>query len=69
MPAFLHVDVCRNNVLHHFLHLMSQVDWVLPADVLIPEGAKPIVGWWDERIVRDEGGEKGGWNDEVCVSV
>ena len=42
-----------------------KVEWLLPADVLIPEGIAPIVGWWDER--KKEGGdhESGGeWNDE-----
>ena len=33
-----------------------KVEWLLPADMLIPEGATPLVGWWDE--------DEGQWNND-----
>ena len=38
-----------------------RVDWLLPSDVLIPEGVTPSVGWWDE--------DEGGWNDEDISDI
>jgi len=40
-----------------------KVEWLLPADVLIPEGSSPILGWWDER------GEEPQWNNEGITDI
>ena len=42
-----------------------KVDWTLPADVLIPEGSTPNVGWWDER----KGPDMGEWCDEGITEI
>ena len=44
-----------------------KVEWLLPADVLIPEGATPIVGWWDTRQSSDS--SEGEWNDEGISEI
>jgi hypothetical protein len=40
-----------------------KVEWLLPADILIPEGSSPIIGWWDER------GEEPRWNNEGITDI
>jgi len=40
-----------------------KVEWLLPADILIPEGSSPIIGWWDER------GEEPHWNNEGITDI